>query len=419
MSVVEVETLIIGGGQAGLAMSEHLTKRCKSHFILERHRIAERWRSERWDSLVSNGPAWHDRLPTATFPCDPNSFATKDQIVAYFVAYAKTIAAPVRCGVEVTTLRNKPGESAFLAQTSDGVYTAHNVVVATGPFQHPIVPTIVAANAGIEQIHSVNYRNPAQLRDGAVLVVGAGSSGVQIAEELLRAGRSVYLSVGRHKRPPRRYRGRDIVWWFQVLGVWDATAAAPGMEHVTVAVSGANGGQTVDLRDLSARGMTLLGSARGYDDGVMTFSADLPKNIAQGDADYLALLEAADAYVAKNHLELPEEPQARQIGPDPLCVTDPLLQLKFRDAGIASIIWATGYALDFSWIHLDTFDNRGRPVHQRGVSDVPGLYFLGLPWLSRRASAFISGVWDDADYLAEHIASCRTMPRPDAPRVQR
>ena len=410
MSVVNVETLIIGGGQAGLAMSEHLSKREKPHLIVERHRIAERWRSERWDSLVANGPAWHDRFPNKTFSGDPDGFATKDQIVDYFVAYAEQIAAPIRTGVEVTALYSKAEGSGFRAETSEGVIEAANVVVATGPFQRPIIPTVVPAESGIEQIHSANYRNPAQLRDGAVLVVGAGSSGVQIADELVCAGRRVYLSVGPHNRPPRRYRGRDFVWWLGVLGEWDRKVVAPDTEHVTIAVSGARGGHTVDFRHLAARGVTLLGRTCGYKDGVMQFAPDLAKNIAQGDAHYQSVLRAADAYVGQKRIDLPEEAQAHQIGPDPQCVAHPLFQLNLAQAGVTSIVWATGYALDFGWIKVNAFDEKGRPVHQRGVSDLPGLYFLGLSWLSRRASAFIWGVWHDADYLASHIAARNADP---------
>jgi putative flavoprotein involved in K+ transport len=413
MSVVKVETLVIGGGQAGLAMSEHLSKRGKSHLIVERHRVAERWRSQRWDSLVANGPAWHDRFPSARFSGDQDSFATKDQIVDYLVGYAEQIEAPIRCGVEVRALRTTADGSRFLAKTSEGVIEAANVVVATGPFQRPVIPTVVPSDSGIGQIHSANYRNPGQLRDGAVLVVGAGSSGVQIADELVRSGRPVYLSVGPHNRPPRRYRGRDFVWWLGVLGEWDAKAVAPGMEHITIAVSGARGGHTVDFRDLAARGITLLGSAKSYKDGVMEFAPDLGRNIARGDANYLSVLDAADAYVAQHRIELPQDPEAHRIGSDPQCVTHPLSELNLRAAGIASIVWATGYALDFGWININAFDAKGHPVHQRGVSAIPGLYFLGLAWLSRRASPFIWGVWHDADYLAGHIAA-REAPMTDA-----
>ncbi len=408
MPIESTDTLIVGGGQAGLAMSEHLGNRGVPHLVLERSRIAERWRSERWDSLVANGPAWHDRFPNLEFSdLDPDAFAGKERIADYFAAYAGKIAAPIRCGVEVTSVQRNAGRPGFRVETSEGVIEAQRVVAATGPFQRPIIPPLVPAEVPIFQLHSNTYRNPGQLPEGAVLVVGAGSSGVQIADELLAAGRRVYLSVGPHNRPPRRYRGRDFCWWLGVLGKWDAAALEPGKEHVTIAVSGAHGGDTVDFRRLAARGMTLVGMTRSFDRGVMRFAADLAANVARGDADYLSVLDEADAYAARNGLDLPEEPEARRIGPMPGCVTDPVLELDLAQAGVTSILWATGYALDFGWLKVDAFDAKGRPRHQRGISAEPGLYFLGLPWLSGRSSSFIWGVWHDAGFLAEHIATQR------------
>jgi putative flavoprotein involved in K+ transport len=235
--------------------------------------------------------------------------------------------------------------------------------------------------------------------------VGAGSSGTQIADELQRVGRKVYLSIGPHNKPPRRYRGKDFVWWLGALGYWDARTREPGMEHVTIAVSGAHGGHTVDFRKLAAAGMTLVGRAGDYKDGAISFSGDLADNIRRGDANYLQVLDEADAYAAKNNLDFPEEPEARVIGPDPECMTSPLRSLDLAQAGVTSIIWATGFALDFGWMKLDAFDDKGRPAHDKGVSVVPGLYFLGLAWLSRRASPFIWGVWHDAAHIAGHIAA--------------
>jgi putative flavoprotein involved in K+ transport len=405
MAVENVDTLIIGGGQAGLAMSKHLSQRGIRHLIVERRRIAERWRSERWDSLVANGPAWHDRFRDLEFSnVNPDSFASRDRIVDYFVSYAEQIAAPIRCGVEVKALHRKSDGSGFRAETQGDVIEATRVVAATGPFQLPIMPPILPADAGIVQIHSSAYRNPGQLPKGAVMVIGAGSSGVQIADELSRSGRRVYLSVGPHDRPPRRYRGRDFVWWLGALGMWDAKAPDTAAEHVTIAVSGARGGHTVDFRRLAADGITLVGRAETFENGTMHFAPDLAKNIAQGDANYLSILNLADAYVAGEGLKLPEEPDAHKLGPDPQCVINPVLDVNIEKSGITTIIWATGYALDFGWMKVDAFDAKGRPVHERGVSKVPGLYFLGLAWLSRRASPFIWGVWHDAEYLAEHIA---------------
>ena len=405
MGIETTEVLVVGGGQAGIAMSEHLGALGIDHLVLERGRIAERWRSQRWDSLVANGPAWHDRVPNMAFErSGPDDFPGKEEVADYLAAYAGRIGAPVRSGVEVTAVRRNAGRPGFRAETSAGPVEARFVVAATGPFQNPVIPPLVPAEAGVTQLHSADYRNPAQLPDGAVLVVGAGSSGSQIAEELLGAGRRVYLAVGPHDRPPRRYRGRDFTWWLGVLGKWDATTPPAGAEHVTIAVSGAHGGHTVDFRDLAARGMVLTGHATGYADGVMRFAPDLADTIAAGDASLIALLDEADAHVARNGLDLPEEPQARALGPMPACATDPLTDLDLAEAGVATILWATGFAQDFGWLRVDAFDDRGRPKHQRGVSAEPGVYFLGLPWLSRRGSSFIWGVWHDARYLADQIA---------------
>lgn len=408
MSVEKVDTLIVGAGQAGLAMSENLSALGLGHVVLERHRIAERWRSERWDSLVANGPAWHDRFPGMAFAkTGPDGFPGKEEVADYFVAYAEKFKAPVRCGVEVKQVTPHVGRPGYRVETSQGVFDAENVVAATGPFQVPIIPAAVPAEAGIHQIHSSAYRNPGQLPAGAVLVVGAGSSGVQIADELQRAGRQVYLSVGPHDRPPRAYRGRDFCWWLGVLGKWDLDTRGPGMEHVTIAVSGAYGGQTIDFRRLAAGGMILVGRTETWKNGVMSFAGDLAKNIAGGDANYLSLLDEADAFVTRNGIDLPPEPEARKILPDPACVTNPVRQLNLQEAGVTTIIWATGFNVDYSWMKVDSFDERGRPKHVRGVSAVPGIYFLGLPWQSRRGSSFIWGVWHDAKYLADRIATRR------------
>lgn len=408
MSVERTHTLVIGAGQAGVAMSEHLLAAGIEHIVLERDRIAERWRTGRWDSLVANGPAWHDRFPGMEFDSDPDGFPGKEEVAAYFETYAAQRNMPIRCGVEVTRVDPLEGRAGFRAQTSEGEIEARNVVVATGPFQRPVMPQIVPESAGVTQMHSAAYRNPSQLPDGAVLVVGAGSSGAQIADELLQSGRRVFLSCGPHDRPPRAYRGLDYCWWLGVLGLWDIPAPTPGTEHVTIAVSGAEGGKTVDFRAMAHRGVTLLGRAEAFADGVLSFSPDLRESLAAGDANYLSVLRQADAYAARNGLDLPEEPEAWDIPPDPACVTDPILSLNLAAEGIGTIIWATGYARDYSWLNVNAFDAAGNPAHQRGVSTEPGIYFLGLPWLSRRGSSFIWGVWHDARYIADQIGIQRS-----------
>jgi len=408
MPIEKVGTLIVGGGQAGIAMSEHLSNNGENHLILERDRIAERWRSKRWDSLVANGPAWHDRFPSMEFSdVAADDFAPKESVARYFEEYVKMIDAPIRCGVEVKSVKKKAGSSSFHVITSQGELEAENIVAATGPFHRPIFPQIVPADADITQIHSNGYFNPSQLPKGAVLVVGAGSSGAQIADELMRSGCDVYLSVGPHHRPPRSYRGRDYCWWLGVLGKWDITQMEKGKEHLAIAVSGAHGGFTVDFRRLAARGMKLVGMTESYKNGVMYFGPDLADNIADGDANYLSVLQEADVFAEDNGLKLPLEPEAHIIDSDPECVTNPIRELNLKDVGITSILWATGYVVNYEWLQADVFDDNGKPIHQRGVTNEQGIYFLGLPWQSRRRSAFIWGVWHDAKYLADQIAKQR------------
>lgn len=405
MSTETIDTLVVGAGQAGIALSEHLSNHGVPHLVLEKNRVAEAWRSGRWDSLVANGPAWHDRFPNMEFAgTAPDGFPTKNVIADYMNDYAEMIKAPIRTGVEVTKANRNVGRPGFTVETSQGVIEANTIVAATGAFQHPIIPPVVPADAKVEQIHSFFYRNPEQLPEGAVMVVGAGSSGAQIADELQRSGREVYLSVGPHERPPRAYRGRDFCWWLGVLGLWDIAAPKPETAHVTISVSGAYGGNTMDFRRLAHRGVTLLGMTQSYKDGTLTFADDLKENIAAGDASYLTMLDDADAYVERNGTDLPEEPEARRIDPDPDCLTHPIRDLDLAKAGVTSIIWATGFRQDFSWMNVDVFDETGKPKHQRGVSSEPGIYFLGLPWQSRRGSTFIWGVWHDAKHVADQIA---------------
>jgi len=397
------DTIVVGAGQAGIAMSEHLTKMGIPHLILEKSRIAEAWRSRRWDSLVANGPCWHDRFPGMPLDADPDTFVHHDRVADYFEKYATSFNAPIRTGVEVSNVVRHPSHAGFMVESTAGTFEARRVVVATGPFQKAIIPSIAPKHSPVHQIHSDQYKNPQQLPQGAVLVVGSGSSGVQIADELNRAGRQVFLSVGPHERPPRRYRNRDNVWWLGVLGGWDVVKT----DHAPLkglAVSGAHGGQSIDFKKLAQQGITLLGMTREFRDNEVTFHNDLVDTIHQGETAYLKFLDAADAYIARNGLDLPQEPEARQLLPDPECMTNPVMTLDLNQENINTIIWASGFGQDYGWLQVDAFDQQGRPSHRLGVSKEPGIYFLGLPYLSGRGSSFIWGVWHDAKHIADHIS---------------
>jgi putative flavoprotein involved in K+ transport len=404
--VERVETLVIGGGQAGLAMSHMLSKRGLAHLVLERQRIAERWRSERWDGLRFQFPNWSISLPDFPFPhADPDGFATPGEIADFITAYAAFIGAPVRCGVNVSALRRRDGASGFVAETSGGAIEADNVVVATGPYQRPRIPALLGDDAGILQLDASRYKNPLQLPPGAVLVVGSGASGAQIAEELLRAGRPVYLSVGQHRRMPRRYRGRDLIWWLGEMGLLQRPTEERGPERSLPLISGAFGGNTIDFRRFAVEGVTLLGRMERANNAVIAFAPDLAKRLAYGDASYAIFLDMMDAHADAHGLEMPKDPDARAVLRDPLCLTEPLRELDLRAAGIGAVIWATGYGFDFGWIGVPVLNPRGEPVHVKGVTGVPGMYFLGLQWLAKLNSSLLSGVGDDAAVLADHIAA--------------
>jgi putative flavoprotein involved in K+ transport len=284
-----------------------------------------------------------------------------------------------------------------------GLVSASNVVVATGPYQRPVIPNLLADDCNLFQVHASAYKAPQQLPPGAVLIVGSGASGAQIAEELSRAGRKVYLSVGRHKRMPRRYRGRDLIWWLTEMGIDRTPVEKRGADATLPLITGAYGGHTIDFRNFAEQGITLLGRLRSGRGRTLEFADDLGQSIAYGDAAYHAFLDIMDTCVEQRKMSLPADPAARIKLPDPPCVSVPIGQLDTRVTGLDSVIWATGYAFDFGWINLPVLDTKGVPRHEHGVALVPGLYFLGLPWLSRMNSSFLSGVGEDAARIAEHI----------------
>lgn len=401
----KVNTIVVGAGQAGISMSEHLTNLGIAHVVLEKGRVAESWRSARWDSLRANGPAWHDRLPSSKIETVPQDvFTPKEKLVEYLVEHAEKNKAPIRTGVSVISVKKLEKKQGYHVVTSDGDYEAINVVAATGAFQVPVYPKMVPEGAGVMQIHSVNYRNPDQLPEGAVLVVGAGASGGQIAEELVSAGRKVYHSIGRHIRPPRFYRDREGAYWTGVLGRWDTVNRDTKARNIALAISGVHTKMPIDYRLLASKGAVLVGRTAGYADGKLSFADDLAENIQFGNQSYLDTLDVIDNYIENNGLDLPHYPDARNLLLETEYEKNPILELDLAAAGITSIIWASGFKRDYSWLQLDTFEEDGTPIHEMGVAKEPGIYFLGLPFQTRRRSSFLFGVWYDAKYVADYIA---------------
>ncbi len=298
---LNVDTVVVGAGQAGVAMSEHLTTLGISHVVLEKNRIAEAWRTRRWDSLVANGPCWHDRFPGLEFNADPDSFVHHDKVADYFEDYAKKFNLPIHTGVSVNKAYKADKRLGFTVETSEGTIYTQRIVSATGAFQKAVIPPVAAKDPSFYQIHSDQYKNPQQLPEGAVLVIGAGSSGVQIADEINRSGKKVYLSVGQHERPPRTYRNRDNVWWLGVLGGWDFMRTDNGPLK-GLAVSGAHGGINIDFRALEKQGITLVGMTESFDNNIIKFKDDLKKNLEDGDAALMAFYDEADNYVAKKRV---------------------------------------------------------------------------------------------------------------------
>jgi putative flavoprotein involved in K+ transport len=400
-----IDHVIIGAGQAGLVMSHELSKRALSHIVLERGRIAERWRSERWDGLHFQTPNLLVGLPGYPLRHDnPNGYTSAAGIVEFLEGYASFVEAPVRQGVSVSRLGRDKASGLYFLETSAGAFSATSVVVATGPFQRPVFPLILPSDAEVLQLHAVAYRAPSKLPEGAVLVVGAGASGAQIAEELMRAGRKVYLSVGKHRRAPRRYRGHDHVWWWIDSGIDRTPPERRNPDKSPLVHTGAYGGHTIDFRDFAKQGMTLVGRVVAATIDGMTFAPDLAENLAHGDAAYLSFLDFIDAHIRKKGMDLPEDPEARHIMATPAAMYEPITELNFRDAGVNTVIWATGYDLDFSWIDVPVFDGQGAPIHDKGVTRSPGLYFLGLNFLSKLSSSFLIGIAEDAERLAQIMA---------------
>jgi putative flavoprotein involved in K+ transport len=402
-----IETVIVGGGQAGLAVSYYLSQRNRPHIVLEQaERAGNVWRNHRWDSFTLNTPNWQSTLPGAEIPgSSPDSFLSRDEIVAYFENYVSRFQLPVRHGVQVQAVRPKPSGRGYVVETSAGRFDASNVVVATGLYQKPKMPPVsVDLPREIKQIHSDEYRNPQSLPEGAVLVVGSGQSGAQIAEELYQSGRRVYLSVSLAGRVPRRYRGKDVNWWHEHMGDYERTVnqlPSPKAKFASKPmISGKDGGHTLNLHQFARDGVTLLGRLQGVRDHNILLAQDLKANLARADQFEADLAKKIDEFIAKGRIDAPEE--ALPVLADGYGVRE-IPELNLVAANITTVIWATGYSFDFSLVQLPIFDGDGYPIQKRGVTDHPGLYFVGLPWLHNARSGLLFGLAQDAGHIASTI----------------
>jgi putative flavoprotein involved in K+ transport len=403
------DTVVIGGGQAGLAMSHHLREHSREHILLERRRVAQRWRSERWDSLCFQFPNWSLQLPGYAYKGDePDGFAHHEEVSQFIEDYAGFIDAPVRCGTDVVSLERDSTSGRFVVATRDAIIEASRVVIATGPFQQPSLPVpSPSLPREVLQLHASQYFNPGQLPTGAVLVVGAGSSGCQIAEELYRCGRTVYFSVAHHRRAPRRYRGRDLLWWLLTMGRFDTTIDSLAERRIPppLLLTGVNGGHDVDLRQFAADGVVLLGKFRGIADGKLGFGGDLDKDLVNADETAAEFRRSVDEHVRATGMETSEAASIEQTPYTPKAGFKPVPLLDLEAANIRSVIWCTGYKLALDWVHLPVFDDSGALSQQRGVTNCRGAYFLGLHWMHKFKSATLFGVGEDAAYIAEHMAT--------------
>ena len=391
-------------------MSYYLKQEGREHVVLERApAVANAWRNQRWNSFTLVTPNFQVRMPGAEYQGkEPYGFMPLAEVVKYFDDYVERFNLPVHCGVEVFSVE-KIGDG-YLVWTSEGNYEPENVVIATGLYQSPKIPRpSEAIPAGILQIHSMDFRNPSSLPAGAVLVVGTGQSGAQIAEELYESGRKVYLSVGSAGRVPRRYRGRDINDWFTRLGLFDTKVEELKSPRDKFAhhpqISGKNGGHSLNLHQFAHDGVVLLGHARDAREGKIIFAPDLHETLEKADQFEIDALRKIDDYIDRTGLKAPVE-SVRELYDG--YAQEQTTELDQIASGISTVIWATGYSFDFSLVKLPVFDADGYPVQKRGVTEYVGLYFLGMPWLHNRRSGILFGVGDDAAYLAGHIAARKT-----------
>jgi putative flavoprotein involved in K+ transport len=413
--------LIIGGGQAGLSMSYCLKQQGIAHLILEKNRLGHAWRNERWDTFCLVTPNWQCTLPGFPYAGnDPYGFMKKEEIVEYIDQYVASFQPPAAEGVAVTRLQRNAAD-VFEIKTTQGSLTADQVVVAVGGYHIPIMPRVAQKlPARIMQLHSCDYVNPESLPPGDILIVGTGQSGCQIAEDLHLTGRRVHLCVGDAPRVARTYRGKDVVEWLDHMKYYDlpvdkhplGTGVRDKTNHY---VTGRDGGRDIDLRKFALEGMQLYGRFDDIVDGVAAFGADLKNNLDGADAVSESIKDSIDKFIAANSIDAPVEARYVPLWEPPADVPQ---SLDLETGKIAVVIWCIGFRTDFSWIGETIFDERGYPNHDRGVTDVPGLYFLGLPWQYTWGSGRFSGIARDAQYLAEKIVSAAGETDAEAMRIR-
>ena len=407
--------VIIGAGQAGLSMSYYLQQAGTKHLLLEKNTQVHSWKNERWDSFTLVTPNWQCELPGHPYDGDdPQGFMTGAQTREYLQRFVDKLQAPVREGVTVTNVR-KDADGLYHIATSDGHYSADQVVVASGGYHIPVIPRMAEKlPASITQVHSARYKNADQLPEGAVLVVGSGQSGAQIAEDLHLAGRKVFLATGDAPRVARFYRGKDVVEWLDDMGYYqmsvnDHPLGKNVRSNTNHYVTGRDGGRDIDLRRFAQEGMELFGLMTDFENGQLVFEPNLSDNLNKADSVYNNINARIDAYIEANGIDAPAaslytpdwQPEAERT------------HLQLADSGITSIVWCIGFRPDFGWLDAPVFNGQGHPVHERGVTHQPGLYFIGLPWLHTWGSGRFSGVNADAAYLNQQLQAYQQQPSND------
>jgi putative flavoprotein involved in K+ transport len=413
---VRVDVVVVGGGQGGLGVAYYLTQGGVDFVVLERGRLGETWRTQRWDSFALNTPNWMNGLPGAAYEgADPFGFMTHSELAGSFEEYAERFDLPVRLGVTVTGVRPSDGESRYLiaGETTDGeqvVYEADSVVIASGILQTPRVPAAASKIPDhIVQLNTGTYKSPELLPDGAVVVVGGGQSGAQIVEDLHRDGRVVYFSISKAPRLPRRYRGRDFMDWWLEMGLWDVETSDVDDPAVLTTtnplVSGVGRhGHTVSYQQLARDGVRLMGRLEDIVGGEIITDDRVVEYIRNADAKSEELRDKIDVFIEEQGLTAAHpdpDPADRSLAEDEHL--DYLTRLNLRDAGVSTVIWCTGFTADFSWIDLPVTEANGKPVHNNGEAPVPGIYFIGFPWLSKRKSGVVLGIDEDAQHISELI----------------